>query len=357
MNNNDNKFVNQEKDLDQEEERNYRKLTFGDRNARMLLVIGICSVIFIVLKQLGYELLSSFNTFYINREMPLGAEHILIPTILASILIIFGWAILYCSHEFFNFSNAKDKNEEIRYKVKADLAFNKMLDAFIINMFLIAFVIILALLLFGLPTILNKVIAFAFLFVFLFAIKKEILAYIKKFHTKFRSDKFKYGTCIGIWFFLTLLIIMFGSLQVGNGLKYEGQFIFNNNNGINVDISFSNTLPDNIDILLAEDNSKVITIKGSEFRKAFVEVSNENYTNSSDSVPLTNRFIYRQSFYEYQKKVSLDGLLKEGKNTIIITFKADRASGLKKSCKLVNEIYLNNGVVDIFKNDLTVSLD
>lgn len=337
------------------------KLKYNDRISRILLVIGTFSVIAVLFRRLWIILEKVFNIIYVNSKIPIGAEHIWIPMLLSDITLIFVACVLYCFSELYNFTNYRKNEQKIKYQINADQHFKKLLGILIICVILTVITLIITITIFGVQDNLQRIymiLGIAIFFIIsILAERKKVIEKLNEFTLNFKLDKWSIILNVAIWIILGALFFAGGSLLVGDTQKSYAFFKFDTENALNLNIQFENKIPK--EIIVQSDTVKGDSIKINEkdFYMSYVEVTKENYNKTTDLTPITNQFIYKQSFYEYRYKINIDKLIKPGKNTIIITFKTNVETDTKKSFKVLNQINETNGKYEIFKQDFNVSLD
>ncbi|MDB1921989.1 hypothetical protein PMY56_10320 [Clostridium tertium] len=335
-------------------------LKYNERISRMLLVLGTFSLIGLSFKKLLYILGRVFNAIYVHSNVPFGAEHIWIPAFLSDITLIFFASIIYCFSELYNFTSYSKKEQTTKYQVTADERYKKLLGILIICIMLTVSTILITIVTFVITDDIPKVIillGFCIILIFILLDRKNLYTQFKEFTQTFTLDKNGIVLYVVLWFSLGLIFFTLGAYQVGYSEKSYATFKFNNQSTINLDIQFENKVPKEIIIQSDIPEMKPIIIQEDDFFMSYVEATKENFNKPTDLSPVTNQFIYKQSFYEYNYKINIDKLIRQGKNSIIITFKTDDIVNIKKSYKIVNQINNNNGKYELFKQEFNVYLD
>lgn len=326
----------------------------------MLLVFGTFSVIGLSFKKLFYILEKVFNTLYVHSNIPFGAEHIWIPAFLSDITIIFFACIIYCFSELYNFTNYTKKEHRIKYQSVADERYKKLLGILTICITLTVITTVITIIIFAITDILPKVfmtLGFCSILIFILLDRKNLYIQLKDFTQTFTLSKNSIISYVISWVLLGMLFFVLGSSQIGYIEKSYANFNFNNKDILSLDIKFENIVPKEIIIQSDIPEIEPIIINEEDFFMSYAESTKENFNKPTDLSPVTNQFIYKQSFYEYYYKINIDKLIRQGKTSIIITFKTDDIANTKKSYKIVNQINNENGKYELFKQEFKVYLD
>ena len=308
-----------------------------------------------------YILGSAFNTFYVHSNNPFGAEHILLPVILSDLTLIFFASLFYCISEMYNFTSYTKKEHRVKYQINADDRYKKLLGIIITCITLTVITILVITTIFIITDNLQKIIMILVLsfgiLVCILLERKKLYAQFKEFIHTFNLDKGGITFYVILWFVLGVSFLSLGSYLISYSEKSYATFKFNNKNTLSLDIQFENKVPK--EILIQSDIPEMdpIIIKEKDFFMSYVEATKENFNKPTDLAPVTNQFIYKQSFYEYNYKINIDKLIQQGKNSIIITFKTDGISNTKKSYKIVTQVNNDNGEYELFKQDFKIYLD
>lgn len=293
-----------------------------------------------------------FNIIYINTDIPIGAEHILIPIFLSDISLFFLFSFFYCFSELYNFTNYSKSSLKLKYKLNSDKCYKRILGLLTICTALTFITFLITIILFSLTGYLKWFLIVLFLFCTILALYniKKIINNLKVFLLNFHINIVR---LLAAWVLLNFLFLSFGLSQSNFSEKNYLILKFNNENTLDLDFQFENKIPKEIVI---QSDETPIKITKEDFLMTYVEVTKENFNDDATLTPLTNQFIYKESFYEYHYKTNLDNLIHEGKNTIVITFEIKNIFSTKKSYKIVNQINYVNGKYELVKKDFNVSL-
>lgn len=361
------------KDSENEKKNNSNKimLIYNERISRIILIIGTFSIVSFLYAKLWNLLDKVFNVVYINSNIPIGPEHIWVPVLLAELSLIFIFCIRYCYFELFNFSD-NDVSVNNYYKIKADNSFKNILGILKFGGILTLGTILISLIVcaYGSEIIyffdkrntnikhIILIIVIIVLLVILLTlfklIKKKINIYCNNFLIEFKVNII---AIFGIWLSLAVVFFLFGIFEVGDSEKSNVYINFYNENGVYINFQFENRAPKEIIIQSNNGKANTISIKSNQLYMSYVEATKENYRDNTDVTPLNNQFMYKNSYYKYYDKINISKLVKEGKNSIIITFKLDEVVASKKSYRIVNQFDYINGKIEMFKDKFDISLD
>lgn len=337
----------------------YKSLSYGERNSRMLLVAGIFGTIYFLYKIACSMLEKAFNVMYINKKNPLGGEHLLIPMFLASISIIFFACIMYCYAEFFNFCNYENTESKINYEKNADDKYKLLLGVLKISVILFIFCSFILIIIFnnnGIWVMILTCIAFS---IAVISLRKEIIKYIRNFIINFIRDRSLIIGIIFTWIGIFFTFLYFGAIFIGDTEKAYSTLKFNSKNGISLNIEFKNKLPENVNVIIINSNKKNKTLKIQEdqFSECYVKATQEDYKNETSIDLNSNKFIYKNSSYDYFTNIKLDNCFNQGKNSVLITFNINETGNRKKTYEIRDDVNIIGNEIQFTKNEINVNLD
>lgn len=333
-------------------------LTFGERNSRLLLVISSIGLVIYVLRVLFTFLFSSYQAFYYSKEKGffLGSEHILVPLISASSLIIILLGIKYCISEFPNFSNFERVGLRKSYEEQADKKFRVLVGNLFLHIILLLVISISTILYFE-----NKYILIAVLIIFLgitiLARKKfrqALNIFLDRFFPQQNLIVILLPWCL---ICIILMLIGFGSF----GLFIKGSFEVKYS-AKDLNLYFKNKVPDLVNIFVLDKDKNItyqtkITKNELEEFSAAVSMGNNNQMNLLSLEESKVQILSGNSVYEYRKKVDLENYFTEGINYVVISFEIRNALGTSKQYRLLNQLNkFGTNTVEINKNSFSIDL-
>lgn len=340
------------------------ELTISERNSRLLLIITSIGIVLFLFKLLSMVLEEVYQKLYITKVFPfglgLGPEHIILPMLLSSTLIIIFFGIKYCYSEYINFANINIKSIRTDYQNKADTNYKQMLGILQL-LFLLSVSITTLTILFFQSYKLFVLITILLLFTIVIR-NKDVRSWYKRnksiyFPTK---DSLLFES-LAFWFGLSCLFFILGFSFIDTHLKPSVEIRFNTvKKEVPMQIKFANQLPDKITLLILNKNSKkTITLKENDFLDSFVESTEpiEKAEKVDISTKTDIKLIFNQSYYDYITTKEIGNFLKDGTNYIVINFKSNPYSLInEKNYRIVNRIDIKNGIRTFAKDKFAFQL-
>ncbi|MGG4392935.1 hypothetical protein ABEX25_01280 [Paenibacillus thiaminolyticus] len=333
-----------------------QELTFSERTARLVLVISVLSALFILYwKALFFFLDTVSKKAYLPSLI--SYEHIIISCMLSSGLLILIFAVYYCFSEF----SALNKRSDDRSN-KADENYDLLFKLFEMCLYLTVISLYSFVLLFH-YLIGNYIISIFFSFPLLLFLPLLIFKKTRKIVHNFVSSllKFTYKNWrkILVWFTLSALILFFLLIKMTYNQNSFFSIKFSNNTDASIKFHFTNTIPEQIELVYYSVNQHDVVTKTTtfiinkqDFRRSSIEVFGKDEENSeptlinriNDEITKGTRDTYfiSKSLYEYNFEHSSSKYLSEGKNIIVINFYKPYIS-YNQHYQIINEVHLDKG--------------
>lgn len=337
------------------------KLDFGKRMSRIILVIGLFSIIGLILKKLYVLMQSTFNEVYINSKLLIGFKHIFASLLLSCAVVIAIVIGIYCIIEFLNFTNYDTEKEKQKYEEKADKWFKKIIAVTLISAMFIIIAFYSLFFIFEANVCCKIIVGIIFViiictYMFFRQTKKHLNINKPVFFVTFNIDMKTIGKTIAVIGLLFFTVLYIGAANMYDFQKGNANFHFKQENGLMLNIKFVNVFPDKISISFNNNEKETIILKGNDFLIASVETNKENVKSNFDATKNEEKEgIFNKSFYEYYDNVDISKYLKNGTNTIIITFDINEVD--KKSYRIVNQINKVDNKLEINRDDFSIQFN
>ncbi|SFE74758.1 hypothetical protein SAMN04487969_10667 [Paenibacillus algorifonticola] len=344
------------------------KLNFGERSGRLVLITAVLGVLGAgYFKILKFTLNNLANKIYLSFFI--SYEHIIAACMLSSAFLILVYAIYYCYCEFaaLNYTNRDEgNNEALQVMHKADLAYNYVFKfsslAFILSgITIVMYINIVGFL--SLQYLVMGVTIFLFLLFLFFLAFKNIRQELCKSLVSLKNYIISNRGKIASWFITTFIIIYFIFITMSFSQTTVFTTEFSNKSSAPIKFHFENSVPDKITLqfyFVDKDNNEHLTkqteIETSQFRRSFIEVTEQSQQSKESSIitflndemsKSQDAYIAEDSHYDYNYELNSIDYLKKGKNFVIILFNKNSMNN-NKNYRIVNQIDINeNGDVII----------
>lgn len=337
-------------------------MDIGERNSRLLLIIGGVGLYGILFKFIGEMIISSYSAIRLN-EIPISTSQLFTSLLLASFIVILALSIAYCYNELYVYSKL-DKEKKDKYLNRADSLYLYILrygstSAGTIVLISILFSM-LGLFLAKWKYILLIMVIILIILILIFFVKrdtyKQFSLHLKNLF-QFIKPLFN-GASILITFYSFIIWLISFIFCIALGIEANTNakvFIAFDNNQKFINIIYEDKVPDFFpkEFVIGFENDrdyKELVIDGSEFKQSFTSVIKEisNDQTSFDSLEPEVHSVISKGLFHYSYNLDMEDYITSNTGVVYIQFEVDQFS--------TKETYTVKNIYSVDKNKLEFEL-